>query len=225
MELGPPVEGPPHRLVGEALLKQHRVRSTAQVRFYASAAVTTPAGQRLTFTAGESWVAWRRGCCALPLLARKAFALGWLTGLLFGWPATCGAGDTSHAGRLLYDVGPQQHAYVLVCSIYTLEDGGEPYIAHKYFFTASDMRERPAWSAWLGRQAGVQEEELLLSSGIYLSPAGLLVGECGVVYALDKAQGGRSAPLPPYFPCYQCRRAFAAAACAGTPLALALSEV
>lgn len=101
------------------------------------------------------------------------------------------------------------------------------------------MRERPAWGAWLGRQAGVQEEELILSSELYVSPAPLLVGECGIVYKLGGGGGpgscrpwprcrtekGVDAPLPPWFPLYQCRRAFAAAACAGTPLALALREL
>ena len=58
VELGPVVEGPPHRLVAEALLKQHRLRSTAQARFYASATVTTPTGQALSFTAGECLGGW-----------------------------------------------------------------------------------------------------------------------------------------------------------------------
>lgn len=119
--------------------------------------------------------------------------------------------DACRGGVMLYDVveGRPLHAFVLIKAIYTLQgDPEEVYIVHSYLFSESDILERPEWKQNL-RNVDLKEGELLLSAGLYVSPANLLVEAFGLVYRCgNPSKWNPPIPEKPTYPLYLCCKGF-----------------
>jgi hypothetical protein len=77
----------------------------------------------------------------------------------------------------LNDEGQKVIACADILAIYTLEDSGQPFIEHGYYYDAEDVEEADRCNVYLAKNPPLEEREVLDSSGVFHTPADQIEGK------------------------------------------------